>query len=272
MRTSVNGTFWTSHPLRRMSACPHHPPSFTALNHPRMQQALALCRREITRAGDIYACKPPDTKEHCQAEVENSFAVGILSIVGDGDGLNHVLLLTLILADAPGAAALALAVADMQAALKLTTTCNHGGEGKWWPELTPYLKDRRVFILCDNDEQGEKHQEIVGAALAPPAKSALFGSPSWRRRVMFLTLSSRDGKRGLMMMASSKPYVSASKQRQRGRQLRHLASLSSMTGPSRCRCRKGYPRSHLSTWNCCQRRSRLGFAISASGCSARPIM
>ena len=40
-----------------------------------------------------------------------------------------------------------------------------GAKGKWWPELTPYLKDRRVFILCDNDEQGEKHQEVVGAAL-----------------------------------------------------------------------------------------------------------
>jgi hypothetical protein len=50
-------------------------------------------------------------------------------------------------------------------ALGFTATCNHGGEGKWWAELTPYLKDRRVFILCDNDKQGEKHHEIVGAAL-----------------------------------------------------------------------------------------------------------
>ena len=50
-------------------------------------------------------------------------------------------------------------------ALGFTATCNHGGEGKWWPELTPYFKDRRVFILCDNDDPGEKHQEVVGAAL-----------------------------------------------------------------------------------------------------------
>ena len=47
---------------------------------------------------------------------------------------------------------------DNLRALGFTATCNHGGEGKWWPELTPYFKDRRVFILCDNDEQGEKHQ------------------------------------------------------------------------------------------------------------------
>jgi 5S rRNA maturation endonuclease (ribonuclease M5) len=53
---------------------------------------------------------------------------------------------------------------DNLRALGFTATCNHGGEGKW-PELTPYLKDRRVFILCDNDEQGEKHQQVVGAAL-----------------------------------------------------------------------------------------------------------
>src|SRR4029453_7102247 len=54
--------------------------------------------------------------------------------------------------------------------LELVATTNHGGEGKWWPELTPYLKDRRVFILCDNDEQGEKHQQVVGAALKDVVK------------------------------------------------------------------------------------------------------
>jgi hypothetical protein len=54
---------------------------------------------------------------------------------------------------------------DNLRALGFTATCNHGGEGKWWPELTPYFKDRRVFLLIDNDEQGEKQQTVVGAAL-----------------------------------------------------------------------------------------------------------
>ena len=49
--------------------------------------------------------------------------------------------------------------------LGFTATCNHGGEGKWWPELTAYFKNRRVVILCDNDRMGEKHQRVVGAAL-----------------------------------------------------------------------------------------------------------
>jgi 5S rRNA maturation endonuclease (ribonuclease M5) len=59
---------------------------------------------------------------------------------------------------------------DNLRALGFTATCNHGGEGKWWPELTPYLKDRRVFILCDNDETGEKHQQVVGEALRGVAR------------------------------------------------------------------------------------------------------
>jgi hypothetical protein len=50
---------------------------------------------------------------------------------------------------------------DNLCALGFTATCNHAGEGKWWPELTPHFKDRRVFILCDNDEQGEAHQGPV---------------------------------------------------------------------------------------------------------------
>ncbi len=54
---------------------------------------------------------------------------------------------------------------DNLRALGFTATCNHGGEGKWWSELTPHLKGRRVFILCDNDAQGEVHQTVVGAAL-----------------------------------------------------------------------------------------------------------
>ena len=54
---------------------------------------------------------------------------------------------------------------DNLRALGFTATCNHGGEGKWWPELSHWFKDRRVFLLCDNDVPGEKHQAIVGAAL-----------------------------------------------------------------------------------------------------------
>ena len=50
-------------------------------------------------------------------------------------------------------------------ALGFVASCNHGGEGKWWPCLSDWFKGRRVFLLCDNDEQGEKHQEVVGAAL-----------------------------------------------------------------------------------------------------------
>ena len=58
---------------------------------------------------------------------------------------------------------------DNLRAIGFTATCNHGGEGKWWPELTPYFKGRDVFIVCDNDAAGENHQAIVGAALGGTA-------------------------------------------------------------------------------------------------------
>ena len=49
--------------------------------------------------------------------------------------------------------------------LGFVATCNHGGEGKWWSELTPYFAGRRVFLPLDNDSQGEKHQAVIGTAL-----------------------------------------------------------------------------------------------------------
>ena len=49
--------------------------------------------------------------------------------------------------------------------LGFAATCNHGGEGKWWSELTPYFAGRRAFLPLDNDSQGEKHQAVIGAAL-----------------------------------------------------------------------------------------------------------
>ena len=70
---------------------------------------------------------------------------------------------------------------DNLRALVFTATCNHGGEGKWWSELTPYFKGRDVVILCDNDAAGERHQATVGAALE--------GTASEIRVVRFLELS-----------------------------------------------------------------------------------
>ena len=60
--------------------------------------------------------------------------------------------------------------ADNLRHLRLLATTNHGGEGNWYPELTPYFKDRRVFLLLDNDKSGEKHCAVVGAALNGVAK------------------------------------------------------------------------------------------------------
>ena len=48
MRTSVNGTFWTSHPVRRMSACPH-PPAFSS--------ALRMAVIGVRRKNRICVCE-----------------------------------------------------------------------------------------------------------------------------------------------------------------------------------------------------------------------
>ena len=90
---------------------------------------------------------------------------------------------------------------DNLRALGFTASCNHGGEGKWWLELTPYFKDRRVFILCDNDEQGEKHQQVVGAALngvAPEIRVVRFPELEPKGDVSdFIERRRKDGLDGL---------------------------------------------------------------------------
>lgn len=50
-------------------------------------------------------------------------------------------------------------------------TTNSGGAGKWRPELNSWFKDRRIYLLADNDEAGQRHAEKVIAALWPVAKS-----------------------------------------------------------------------------------------------------
>ncbi|MBK5197281.1 MAG: DUF3987 domain-containing protein, partial [Methyloceanibacter sp.] len=55
--------------------------------------------------------------------------------------------------------------ADNLRALGFTATTNAGGEGSWQEELSEHFRGRRVFLLCDNDIKGEKHQAQVGLAL-----------------------------------------------------------------------------------------------------------
>jgi len=49
----------------------------------------------------------------------------------------------------------------------LTATCNSGGAGKWPDACSHYLAGRKVIILPDNDEIGERHAEMVAASVRP---------------------------------------------------------------------------------------------------------
>lgn len=53
----------------------------------------------------------------------------------------------------------------------VVATCNAMGAGKWPEELTAYFKGAHVVILPDNDEPGQKHRDLVAAALLPVAAS-----------------------------------------------------------------------------------------------------
>jgi len=57
--------------------------------------------------------------------------------------------------------------ADRGAAeLGIVTTCSPDGEGKWCAEYTKPLIGKRIRIVVDRDEKGEKHGRVVSEALA----------------------------------------------------------------------------------------------------------
>jgi hypothetical protein len=51
----------------------------------------------------------------------------------------------------------------------LTATCNPGGAGKWRDEYSKFLKGKRVVVLQDRDEPGQKHALAVVQLVAPYA-------------------------------------------------------------------------------------------------------
>ena len=52
-------------------------------------------------------------------------------------------------------------------------TCNPGGAGKWRAEYARYLKDKRVYIIPDQDEAGRKHADDVARSLVDVARSIM---------------------------------------------------------------------------------------------------
>lgn len=60
---------------------------------------------------------------------------------------------------------------DRLAQLGFVTTTNSGGAGKWPPELSELLRGRRVIVIPDNDEAGERHGELVARSLHGVARS-----------------------------------------------------------------------------------------------------
>ena len=60
---------------------------------------------------------------------------------------------------------------DRLAAMGIITTTNAGGAGKWCPELSEFLRGRRVVVILDHDAAGESHGQIVARSLWGVARS-----------------------------------------------------------------------------------------------------
>ncbi len=53
----------------------------------------------------------------------------------------------------------------------LVATCNAGGAGKWRPEYAEFFVGRKVCVIADRDEPGDKHGQQVAATLRGKATS-----------------------------------------------------------------------------------------------------
>ncbi|MGD0432553.1 MAG: hypothetical protein ABSA58_15835, partial [Acetobacteraceae bacterium] len=60
---------------------------------------------------------------------------------------------------------------DALHACGLIATTNAGGAGKWWRQMSEFLRGRQVIILPDFDEAGEKHAADVVTKLKGIARS-----------------------------------------------------------------------------------------------------
>ena len=60
--------------------------------------------------------------------------------------------------------------ADRLIELGAVATTSHGGAGKWRPELNKFLENRRVVVLPDADQAGQKHAQVVTSHLLDVAK------------------------------------------------------------------------------------------------------
>lgn len=91
------------------------------------------------------------------------------------EGVTRVLYQLPRLLDAPSTEPVLIAEGerdiDALTHLGFVATTNVGGAGKWLSEYGANLKGRNVVILPDNDPPGEKHAQIVSAALATVAAS-----------------------------------------------------------------------------------------------------
>ena len=58
---------------------------------------------------------------------------------------------------------------DEETGTPIAVTTNPGGAGKWKEEFSPYLKEKKVVIIVDNDDAGIDHVDEVRESVSPCA-------------------------------------------------------------------------------------------------------
>ena len=61
--------------------------------------------------------------------------------------------------------------ADTLSCIGLLATCNAGGAGKWTDKHSTFLRHRNTVVLCDNDQSGRDHAQLVARSLQGVAAS-----------------------------------------------------------------------------------------------------
>lgn len=116
----------------------------------------------------------------------------------------------------------------------LTATCNPGGAGKWKEEYSQFLKNKKVIVLQDDDEPGQKHAQAVVESVAPYATEVRIIPPfpkakdvtEWaerggsKRKLLEIVASTSPIERAVAIVAASAENESLSKHDWRLRPLR----------------------------------------------------
>jgi AAA domain len=101
---------------------------------------------------------------------------------------------------------------DCEAArgLGFVATCNPGGAGKWRPEYSEHLREKRITILPDRDEPGRKHARNVARSLIGLAESVkIVELPTGKDLSEWATPTGTGTREDLLVLIAATPELTS---------------------------------------------------------------